>query len=412
MERALVESTRNDANKRALVDAAVDSLFEVIFEVTPHPQLDARERLAAKCGIPEQEICTWFEQRRVQKVQLDQLDDALRLMTPATNETTLSPDTLRLWIEESGADENVDCGASAKEYSEATKGVDQKQPSSAPINVRARSTSVGLHAAPATTTPHTHELPFTSGSDLTLHLEDMLAFEDYEEALGSLTTDVDIALTARALGDQPQHIFQNLCDDDGKEGWACDSHWKLPGQQCGGQQSTSSLLSSQLSTHTCTVRDEELGALHGLGEEKVEPVQPYGLIGRVKWMPFESHEVLPTLNVARVLAEQIPRSAKVAKDSKKYAQQAISEFMAFVITEAADIAYQRHHKKSTITTCEIKEALVKLGVRARNVPPSLVPLPPPSHELPPAFLTTWGHCTPVHPRRITLAVQCTQAWEC
>ena len=204
----------------------------------------------------------------------------------------------------------------------------------------------------------------------------MLAFEDYEEALGSLTTDVDIALTARALGDQPQHIFQNLCDDDGKEGWACDSHWKLPGQQCGGQQSTSSLLSSQLSTHTCTVRDEELGALHGLGEEKVEPVQPYGLIGRVKWMPFESHEVLPTLNVARVLAEQIPCSAKVAKDSKKYAQQAISEFMAFVITEAADIAYQRRHKKSTITTCEIKEALVKLGVRARNVPPSLVPLPP------------------------------------
>lgn len=150
----------------------------------------------------------------------------------------------------------------------------------------------------------------------------MLAFEDYEEALGSLTTDVDIALTARALGDQPQHIFQNLL----------------------------SLLSSQLSTHTCTVRDEEFGALHGLGEEKVEPVQPYGLIGRVKWMPFESHEVLPTLNVARVLAEQIPRSAKVAKDSKKYAQQAISEFMAFVITEAADIAYQRHHKKSTITT--------------------------------------------------------------
>ena len=33
----------------------------------------------------------------------------------------------------------------------------------------------------------------------------MLAFEDYEEALGRLTTDVDIALTARALGDQPQH---------------------------------------------------------------------------------------------------------------------------------------------------------------------------------------------------------------
>jgi hypothetical protein len=29
----------------------------------------------------------------------------------------------------------------------------------------------------------------------------MLAFKDYEEALGSLTTDVDIALTARALGD-------------------------------------------------------------------------------------------------------------------------------------------------------------------------------------------------------------------
>ena len=52
-------------------------------------------------------------------------------------------------------------------------------------------------------------------------------------------------------------------------------------------------------------------------------------------LPFSSDELLPLHNVARILAQHIPRTLKVAKASKVFSQQALSEFMAFVITESA-----------------------------------------------------------------------------
>lgn len=47
----------------------------------------------------------------------------------------------------------------------------------------------------------------------------------------------------------------------------------------------------------------------------------------------EQDRVLPIANVARIMKQAVPSSAKVAKDAKETVQECVSEFIAFVTSE-------------------------------------------------------------------------------
>ena len=370
-----------------VLDSGVQRQLEMVFVVEHDPTLEARERLAAALNIPEQEIHAWFQRRRC---ELSLLEDTSWPMGATSNEMMDLSDVSQLQIEKRSVDEHIDGSVwSAKEGNEASDCLYMyhEEPPSSLQNAHSETGS------PSNCTSHSHpgygpsgpdQVPITSGPDLGLHLEDMLTFGEYEEAIGSLTTDMDIGLAFKGAGDQPQDSFPSSC--------ACSSLRELPGHLPSVQQSTSSLQSSSSmtsvttsTTHTCTVMSGNFGEYgasmmastsHALGgEEFGEEVEmesatqqlehDASLARAARHLPFSSDELLPLHNVARILAQHIPRTLKVAKASKVFSQQALSEFMAFVITESADVALQhprpRHQNHALVTPAEIKTALRKLG---------------------------------------------------
>jgi len=52
----------------------------------------------------------------------------------------------------------------------------------------------------------------------------------------------------------------------------------------------------------------------------------------------EQDRMLPMANVARLMTNQLPPSAKIAKDTKVLMQEMVSEFIAFLTSEANDIS--------------------------------------------------------------------------
>lgn len=73
----------------------------------------------------------------------------------------------------------------------------------------------------------------------------------------------------------------------------------------------------------------------------------------------EQDRLLPIANVARIMKMAVPSNAKIAKDAKETVQECVSEFIAFVTSEASDRCQQE--KRKTINGEEILWAMESLG---------------------------------------------------
>lgn len=73
----------------------------------------------------------------------------------------------------------------------------------------------------------------------------------------------------------------------------------------------------------------------------------------------EQDRLLPIANVARIMKQAVPSNAKVAKDSKETIQACVSEFIAFITSEASDRCQQE--KRKTINGEDIVWAMEALG---------------------------------------------------
>ncbi|TMW62948.1 hypothetical protein Poli38472_005566 [Pythium oligandrum] len=58
----------------------------------------------------------------------------------------------------------------------------------------------------------------------------------------------------------------------------------------------------------------------------------------------EQDRHLPTANIARIMKESLPSTAKIAKDGKETLQECVSEFISFITTEACDKCQQEKRK--------------------------------------------------------------------
>ena len=73
----------------------------------------------------------------------------------------------------------------------------------------------------------------------------------------------------------------------------------------------------------------------------------------------EQDRLLPIANVARIMKMAVPSNAKIAKDAKETVQECVSEFIAFVTSEASDRCQQE--KRKTINGEDILWAMESLG---------------------------------------------------
>lgn len=73
----------------------------------------------------------------------------------------------------------------------------------------------------------------------------------------------------------------------------------------------------------------------------------------------EQDRLLPIANVSRIMKMAVPANAKIAKDAKETVQECVSEFIAFVTSEASDRCNQE--KRKTINGEDLLWALDSLG---------------------------------------------------
>jgi histone H3/H4 len=97
-------------------------------------------------------------------------------------------------------------------------------------------------------------------------------------------------------------------------------------------------------------------------------------------MLAEQDRLLPMANVARIMAEQLPRDAKISRDAKVMMQEFASEFLCFITSEAHDLMCKDGSGSKAIAPCHVVEACSNLGkMRCCCRPP---PPPPPRHPGP------------------------------
>ena len=73
----------------------------------------------------------------------------------------------------------------------------------------------------------------------------------------------------------------------------------------------------------------------------------------------EQDRLLPIANVARIMKQAVPTSAKIAKDAKECVQECVSEFISFLTSEAAERCQQE--KRKTVNGEDIIWAMETLG---------------------------------------------------
>ena len=86
----------------------------------------------------------------------------------------------------------------------------------------------------------------------------------------------------------------------------------------------------------------------------------------------EQDRLLPMANVARLMAMELPKDAKIARDAKVLMQEMVSEFICFITSEANDVSIAMGRK--ALTPDDILVAFENLGESC------LCLLPFPSHE--------------------------------
>lgn len=73
----------------------------------------------------------------------------------------------------------------------------------------------------------------------------------------------------------------------------------------------------------------------------------------------EQDRWLPIANVARIMKNSLPPTAKVSKDAKECVQECVSEFISFITSEAADKCL--NEKRKTINGEDILTSMRALG---------------------------------------------------
>ncbi|GMT23889.1 hypothetical protein PFISCL1PPCAC_15186, partial [Pristionchus fissidentatus] len=137
----------------------------------------------------------------------------------------------------------------------------------------------------------------------------------------------------------------------------------------------------------------------------------------------EQDRFLPICNISRIMRRMVPDSGKMSKDSKEAVQEAVSEFISFITSEASDKCIEEQRK--TITCDDLLNAIEMMGFdkyveplkifltryrdatrvdrpsdevdgRSPTPPSSSVPLPPPpaSSSVPLVISGPGGHIAP------------------
>jgi len=73
----------------------------------------------------------------------------------------------------------------------------------------------------------------------------------------------------------------------------------------------------------------------------------------------EQDRFLPIANISRIMKKGLPPNAKVSKEARETIQECVSEFIAFVTTEASDKVLNERRK--TITGDDVLWAMTALG---------------------------------------------------
>ena len=73
----------------------------------------------------------------------------------------------------------------------------------------------------------------------------------------------------------------------------------------------------------------------------------------------EQDRWLPIANVARIMKNTLPPTAKVSKDAKECMQECVSEFISFITSEASDKCLKE--KRKTINGEDILYSMYDLG---------------------------------------------------
>jgi nuclear transcription Y subunit beta len=76
----------------------------------------------------------------------------------------------------------------------------------------------------------------------------------------------------------------------------------------------------------------------------------------------EQDRYLPVANISRIMRRGLPPSARVSKEAKEAAQEAVSEFISFITSEASDKCMQE--KRKTINGDDLLWAMGTLGFDA------------------------------------------------
>ncbi|KAL4560549.1 hypothetical protein LXL04_032702 [Taraxacum kok-saghyz] len=84
--------------------------------------------------------------------------------------------------------------------------------------------------------------------------------------------------------------------------------------------------------------------------------------GELSSMSFnvrEQDRFLPIANISRIMKKALPANAKMAKDAKEIVQEAVSEFISFITSEASDKCQKE--KRKTISGDDLLWAMGTLG---------------------------------------------------
>ena len=85
-------------------------------------------------------------------------------------------------------------------------------------------------------------------------------------------------------------------------------------------------------------------------------------IYHLPYLPFINtiqDRYLPIANISRIMKNQLPENAKIAKDSKETVQECVSVFIFFITSEASDKCMQE--KRKTINGDDLLWAMSTLG---------------------------------------------------
>jgi len=107
------------------------------------------------------------------------------------------------------------------------------------------------------------------------------------------------------------------------------------------------------------VRPQPAVPVEGTANAQGQDSNDIGSAAEQEQLIREQDRFLPIANIARVMKRPLPQSAKIAKDAKETVQEALSEFISFITSEASDRCIAE--KRKTISGEDLIHSLGVLG---------------------------------------------------